>query len=226
VKGTLKYAAVATSTPSGEKSEVRAVDPQNTEVEGKDEKGKPADVFVKAAPQGYILALADKKAAEARAERYGEILRTYVGDLRDQNALAGDYQKTYRVVGDRHGDVLYQVDVAEADKWNPVKGVDLKALRAKDKASFDAVADEDSTISIREEVMDNRDLRAELSKGLLAQFGVEGIKKFFKQDTVFIVRKGMEEKQYALPAEQKVVLNAGWKQVADGVRDAKVEQKG
>lgn len=226
VKGTLKYASVATSTPSGEKSEVRAVDPQDTVVEVEVKGDKSRDIVVKSAPEVYIQALADKKAAEAQAEMYGGVLRAYAGELRGDNALAGDYQKTYRVVGDKCGGVLYQVDVSQADKWNPVKGVDLAELRKKDKDAFDAVAEEEKTISIKEEVMNNRDLRAELSKGLLAQFGVEGIKKFFKQETVYIVREGMEEKQYTLPDKQRAVLAAGWKQVADGVRDAKVGAKG
>ena len=221
VVGVLKQASAPTLTPTGQKSGARAVDPQDTEVQVD---GKVNPQSVKQAVRNYVKALADKKEAEEKAAEQAEVLRAYAGELRAANAVAGDYQKTYRVMGERFNKEQFQVDVTQSDKWNPIKGVDLKKLRAdKGPVIFDAVVEEETTISIKEEILKNRTLRVELSKALEAALGVEGIKKYFKKETVFVVKEGADKKQYTLPAPEKAVLEAGFKQVSDSVKDSTVK---
>jgi hypothetical protein len=218
VKGILKHASAPTLTASGKKSEVRAVDPQDTVVEVEN-KSDPQPVLE--AVRKYCKALAEKKAAEEAAAEHAEVLRAYVGELREGNAKQGDYQKTYRVVGERKDKVLFQADVSQSDKWIAIKGVDLKAVRSKVGAVFfDAIAEEDTTISIKDEILKNRAERVELSKALEAALGIEGIKKYFKKETIYVVREGMDKKQYALPDAEKAALEGGFKQAADTVKDA------
>jgi hypothetical protein len=218
VKGVLKYASAPTLTAAGKKSEARAVDPQDTVVEVE---SKAEEQSVLKSVKAYCKAMADEKAAKKAAEEQAEILRAYVGELRSQNAVQGDYQKTYRVVGEKADKLQYQVDVSQADKWGPRKDVDLKALRLKvGVAAFDAVAEEDTTISIKDEILKNRSERVALSKALEAALGVEGIKKYFSKETVWVVKEGMEKAQYSLPADQKTALAEGFKQVADSVKDS------
>jgi hypothetical protein len=221
VVGVLKQASAPTLTPTGQKSEARAVDPQDTVVQVE---GNFNPQLVKHAVRNYVKALADKKGAEERAAEQAEVLRAYAGELRAANAVAGDYQKTYRVVGERLNKEQFLVDVSQSDRWTPVKGVDLKKLRAdKGAVLFDAVVEEETTISIKDEILKNRTLRIELSKALEAALGVEGIKKYFKKETVFVVKEGTDKKQYTLPAPEKGVLEAGFKQVSDSVKDATVK---
>lgn len=219
VVGILKNASAPVLTPGGKPSEARAVDPQDTVVESDELGGK---VQVRESVRRYCKALAAKKLAEKEAEEHAAVLRAYVGELRRRNALQGDYQKTYRVVGERADKLVYQVDVSEFDSWRPLKGVDLKELRALDREAFDDVAEEETTISIKDEVLKNKALRLELSRKLEEALGVDGIKKFFKKETTYVVREGMDARHHTLPKAQAAVLEKGFKQVADSVKDATV----
>jgi len=220
VYGVLKQASVPVLTASGKKSEVRAVDPQDTQVQVDRVKDLQP---VKEAVRLYCKANAEKKAAEKAVAKHAEVLRTYVGELRTVNAVAGDYQKSYRVVGDRRDKRIHQADVSQQDRWNPQKGMDLKTLRSEDATAFDAVAEEETVISIKDEVLKNRTLRVELSKALEGALGVEGIKKYFTKETTYVVRSGMDKLQFTLPAQQKLVLERGFKQAADAVKDASID---
>lgn len=217
VVGILKHASVPTLTPSGKKSEARAVDPQETMVEMDGEK---EPIEVKKAVKLYVKALTAKKQAEKDAERYAEILRTFVGDLRTSNAVAGDYQKTYRVVGGFEDKRRFQTDVSQVDRWSPIDGIDMKALRSKVGASvFDAVVEEDEVVSIKPEILKNKVERKAFSAELTRTFGIEGVKKYFRREVTWIVREGMDRAQYALPSAQRSVLETGFRQSADSVKD-------
>lgn len=227
VVGVLKHASAPLLTKSGEKSASRPIDPQDTKVEVIVD-GKPQECAVLAAVRKYCEALAAKKAAEDEAGKHAEVLRAFVGEVRTENAIQGDYQKTYRVVGEV-GKVdgvstQFQTDVSQADKWSCKKGVDLDAVRRKVGATvFDEVAEQEEEISIAKEILANRKERKEFSKALLDKFGVEGIKKYFKRDVVWVVKDGMDKLQYTLPNDQKAVLEQGFTQAADSVKD--VSQK-
>lgn len=217
VVGSLKHASAPVLTASGKKSEARAVDPEDTTVEV-DSKKDPQ--VVKLAVRKYCTALKSKKEAEEAAAAAAEVLRAYVSAVRGENATQGDYQKTYRVVGERRDKVMYATDVSQSDKWSPIKGVDLKDLRTQFPAAFDGVAEEETTIKIRDDVMKNRAKRLALSKALEAALGVQGIKEYFEKETVWVVKDGMDKKQYELDGDEKVVLEKGFKQVSDSVKDA------
>jgi hypothetical protein len=224
IVGILKHASVPTLTASGNKSEARAVDPQDTKVEVLVD-GKPETRSVLETVRKFCKALAEKKAKEEEAADHAIVLRTFVGELRTSNAVQGDYQKTYRVVGESADKVQYMADVSQADAWGALKGVDMKALRKKTGAAvFDAVVEEDESISIKPEILKNKVLRKEFSAALTAAFGIEGVKKYFQREVTWGVKEGTDKAQYTLPADQKVVLTEGFKQSADSVKDA--SQKG
>jgi len=218
VKGVLKHASVPVRTASGNPSEVRAVDPGDTVVEIDSQKD-PQSVLE--AVRRYCQALSSKKEAEEKAAEAAEVLRAYVGELRKERAEQGDYQKTFRVIGERLNRVVFAADVSQADRWSLVKGVDPKKVRAKDPDNFDLIAEEETTISIKEEVLSNRAERLALSRILEEALGVEGIRKYFKKDTVWVVREGMERRQYTLPPEQHALLTEAFKQATDSVKDAR-----
>jgi len=220
VVGLLKNAAAPTLTPSGKESEARAIDPQDSTVTDADGKNP---VVVKEAVRLYAKALAAKKAAEEDAADKAEILRVYVGDLRWENAVQGDYHKTYRVVGDRRDKLQYAVDVSEVARFNPIKGVKSKdVIDEHGKDAFDAVVVQEETIKIKDSILSNRAKRLELSKKLEEALGADGIKEFFQKDTIFVVREGMDEKRYTMVPEQRCVLEKMFKQTSDSVKDATV----
>jgi len=227
VVGSLKHASAPLLTKSGAKSEARPIDPQDTKVEVTVD-GKPEEKSVLEAVRKYCQALAAKKAAEEEAGVYAEVLRAFVGDVRTENAAQGDYQKTYRVVGDQYTEgkvkMQAQTDVTGADKFTRRKGVDLDAVRKRvGAASFDTVAEQEETITFNEAILKNRAERKELSKLLLEKFGVEGIKKYFVREAVWVTKDGMDKTQHTLAPEVKAILAECFQQAADSVKDVSQE---
>jgi len=218
VVGVLKNASVPALTKSGEKSEARAVDPQDTQVEVD---GSKNPVDVKGAVLRYCKALKAKKDAENEAAVAADALRAYVGELRKENAEQGDYQKTYRVVGERRDKKVYAADVTQSDRWNMRKKVKpADVLKEHGKVVFDKVVLTDESIQIRGDVMSNRAKRRELSKKLEEALGIDGIREFFEKVTMYRVRDGMDRDQYTLDASEWAVIDALFTQSADSVKDA------
>lgn len=218
VVGVLKSASVPALTKSGEKSEARAVDPQDTQV---DVDGSKNPVDVKGAVLRYCKALKAKKDAENEAAVAADALRAYVGKLRKGNAEQGDYQKTYRVVGERRDKKVYATDVSQLDRWNMRKKVKpADVIEEHGKEMFDRIVVTEESIKIRDDVMSNRAKRRELSKKLEDVLGIDGIREFFEKVTTYSVRDGIDKEQYTLDDSEKAVLNALFTQSADAVKDA------
>lgn len=218
VVGVLKNASVPALTKSGGKSQARAVDPQDTQVEVE---GSKNPVDVKGEVIRYCKALRIKKEAENEAAISADALRTYVEELRRSNAVQGDYQKTYRVVGDRRDKKVFAVDVSQADRWNlDKKAKPAEITKQHGKQVFDKVVVTDETIKIRDDVMSNRAKRRELSKRLEEALGIDGIREFFEKVTTYAVRDGMAEEQYTIDSTERAVLDAMFTQSADSVKDA------
>jgi hypothetical protein len=216
IVGPLKHAAPQTLTPSGNVSKARSVDPEDTQVDAGSKKLAVVD-----AVKAYVDATALQKQAKKDADEMAEVIRAYVGAVRRECAVQGDYQKTWRVIGEVEDKKRLSVDVSEVDGWNIIKTVKVEDLRKEHgKEAFSAVVEEETTISIKESVLKNRALRAELSKKLEEALGVDGIREYFEKKTTFSVKEGMEQKQYSLPAEQAAVLTGLFKQTADSVKDS------
>jgi hypothetical protein len=217
LKGALKKASVAIQTPAGKKSAARAIEPDDTTVILED----GSEVTVKTAVAAYVKALAASKAAKNEADGHAEVVRTYVGAVRDDNAEAGDYQKTYRVLGSKAAGTQFAVDVSQSDRFGVNKDVDWGTLRQLlGDSDFEKLFEEETVIQIKPEVLKNEKMRKKLSKVLFEALGTEGIKEYFLRETTFSVKPGMVEEQYTLEPELRTVLRENTKQVADSVKDA------
>ncbi|MBD3260922.1 MAG: hypothetical protein GF334_04470 [Candidatus Altiarchaeales archaeon] len=230
LKGALTKADVDVKTPSGKKSAIRAIDPTDTVIEVEretDGKTSAEDIKVKAAITDYVQKLKTKKAAEEAAAEAADVVRFFVGLVRTDNARQGDYQKTYRLMGNKGQKTEYAVDVSENDKWSVSKELDLNDKKTREaliekigQEDFDKLFEELTTIGIKKEILNNEALRKELSATLFKLLGKDGIKKFFRRETVWTVKKGTEKLQYELPEETVKEFKKIATQAADTVKDA------
>jgi hypothetical protein len=229
LKGHLDKADVDVKTPSGKKSAVRAIDPKDTVIEvEREEDGntETSDVKVKAAITDYVQKLKAKKDAEEAAAEAADVVRYFTGLIRTENARNGDYQKTYRLIGNKGPKTTYAVDVSENDKFSVDSELDLNDKDTRDalieklgEDVFKDLFEETTSIGIKKEVLDNESLRKELSGTLFKMLGKDGIQKFFRRETVWKVKPGTEKKQYELPEETVEKFKEIATQSADTVKD-------
>ena len=207
----------AVKTASGAESAARAIDPINSTVvtdEGE-------EVRVVEAVTQYVLQDTAEKAAKEAKEKQAAVIRTYTGTVRDENALAGEYQKTLRVLGRQIKGVQYAVDASHTDKYSvPDSKEDIERIKTLMGPAFETVFEQTVELSIKKNVMENETLRKELSQVLFKALGVEGIKKFFKKEDTWRVKKGVAENQYMLDKAVREALRANAKQAADALKDA------
>jgi len=217
----LKTGYTKTTTPvvtaAGKPSAVRALDPVNsTVILDDDTETKIADAVV-----NYVLQDTSEKAAKAAKEEASEVLRLYAGTVRDDNALAGEYQKSLRVLGKIVKGAQYAVDVIQTDKFSvPKNKTDIEALKTILGTSFNTILETTVAISIKTTVLENDALRKELSEELFRALGSEGIKKYFEREEIWRVKKNMAETQYALSAEVRAALRANCVPAKDTLKDA------
>ncbi len=204
-------------TASGEDSAVRALDAMNAIVVHDDgTEQNVAQAVVK-----YVIQDTEEKAAKAAKEKAAEVIRLFAGTVRDENALNGDYQKTLRIVGSEIKNTQYAVDASHIDKFSvPKKKADLDALKATLGTAFNSIFEPTIEISIKKSVLENDDLRKELSAALFKALGADGIRKYFDKEETFRVKKGMAEAQYALEKTVREALRKNVKQTADALKDA------
>ncbi len=219
ITGPLSKTSVALKTEAGKDSAVRAIDPGQTIVTMEDD-GVAVDV--RNAVNNYVKNSLLAKSAKDQADEAAAVIRVYVGAVRDENAYQGDYQKTYRVMGSDVEKISRATDVSQVDKFSvPKKAEEMKALReALGEDEFKTIFEQVTTIEIKKSVLNNAKLRRELSEKLVEAMGKDGIKEFFQKEDVYIVRKGMDQKQYDLAPDVRKKLLAGAKQSADAVKDA------
>jgi hypothetical protein len=208
----------ALKTASGKDSAARALDPGNSTVIKDDNE----EVKVVEAVTQYVLQDSAEKAAKLAKDDAADVIRVYAGTVRDENALAGDYQKTLRVMGRQIKSQQLAVDVASLDKFSvPKKKEDVLAIKAlMGDAAFETVFEQTVELSIKKSVMENDALRKELSQTLFKALGVEGIKKFFEKEDTWKVKKGMAEDQYTLSATVREALKTHAPQAKDSIKDA------
>jgi hypothetical protein len=217
----LKVGYTKTTTPlitdAGEVSAVRALDASTSTVIADD----GVEVRVADAVVSYVVQDTAEKAAKQAKEEAAEAIRFYAGSVRDENALAGDYQKTMRVQGKVVKGNQYAVDVSQIDKFSvPKKKADIEALKTLLGSDFGSIMEPTVEISIKKSVLENDALRKELSEVLFKALGSEGIKKFFEREETWRVKKGMAETQYQLTANVRQALRANCKPCSDSIKDA------
>jgi hypothetical protein len=223
-------------TPGGEKSIMRTLSPGKDEKvaidkvtgSGKNKVTESVQKSVLEAVREYVIASNEIASASEKKEDAAAALRIYVKDIRDTNAYAGDYQKTYRVAGTvGNSGVQFGAAVAHQDRFSiPKKEVDIAALKdLVGKDFFNGHFSKDIQISIKKEVMENKDLRKELTQKLVDAFGVDGIKKYFNKEEVWSVKEGLDKAQYDLDKDTRAKFAEKCKQYADQVTEACFDPK-
>jgi hypothetical protein len=195
---------------------------------GKNKVTENLTLKIKEAVRNYVIASNEEKSAQDRKNEAALALRAYVKPLRDTNAYAGDYQKTFRVAGivAKTG-LQYGAMVAHVDRFGlPKKEVDIAALKklVGDKF-FKEHFEKEITLSIKPEILDNKVLRKELTDKLLETLGVDGLKKYFKKEEVWTVLPGLDKDQYKLENEKRTEMLEFCKQYADKVEEACFDPK-
>lgn len=209
--------SVILKTAAGNISTVHGLDPEGSVVIMDDK----TEQEVVQAVTNYVIQDVQEKAANEAKKKAAEIIRTYVAQVRNDNALAGEYQKSYRVMGNKIKGFQYAVDVQQNDKWAcPQTKEDIEALKAVLGSHFDAIMESETTISIKKEVIESDALRRELNALLHKVMGTDDLRKFFEKKEVWRVKRGMAERQYKLPDEIRKNLRANVKQADDTIKDA------
>lgn len=223
-------------TPEGEVSAMRNIFPTDTDTvtfdkvtgSGKNKETESLTRKVKEAVRDFVIASNEEKSAKDKKDEAALVLRAYVKPVRDQNAYNGDYQKSFRVAGIvAKSGMQYGAMVAHMDRWTlPKKEVDIAALKklVGDKF-FKKYFEKDITIAIKSEVLNNKEIRKELTDKLLEVFGVEGLKKYFKKEEVWAVKDGLDKGQYDLDEETRQSMLESCKQYADKVEEACFDPK-
>jgi hypothetical protein len=223
-------------TPGGEKSTMRTVTPaadisvtlEKVTGSGKDKKTESIQKSVIDAVREYVIASNEEMSAKERKEDAAAALRLYVKDVRDNNAYAGDYMKTYRVAGIiAKSGIQYGASLSHMDRFSiPKKEVDIAELKKLVGSKFfDEHFLKEILISIKKEVLNNKDLRKELTDKLITAFGVEGIKKYFNKEEAWSVKEGLDKDQYDLDKDTRAKFAEKCKQYADQVNEACFDPK-
>jgi hypothetical protein len=221
---------------SGDVSVMRNIFPTDTDevtIEktsgtGKEKKVEKFIRKVKEAVREFVIACNEEKSAKEKKDDAANAIREYVKKIRDGNAYTGDYQKTYRVCGivAKSGQ-QYGASSAHVDRCTcPKKETDIAAIKKLVGTKFfNEHFERELTIAIKKEVLENKDLRKELTILLLKHFGVEGIKKYFVKEEVWTIKIGMDKAQYELKNEVRQELLTLIKFYADKVDDATFDPK-
>lgn len=208
-------------TPKGEVSACRKVDPDNTAVTLID--GNTTSIIrVADAVQDFVTKDILVKETTEQRDKSAAVLRAYAGAVRVKNAENGDYQKTLRIAGPETTKKSYQVDASDQDSFSmPKKKEDIQALRESlGDDVFKQICEQTTTIAIKKEVMEDDDLRKELSAQLYQALGAEGIKKYFDRDEAWAIKKGMAERIFSFKKKIREALFEQVTQKADSIKDA------
>lgn len=201
-------------TATGNDSVARIVDPQDALLSDKSKS-------VKQAVSDYVEANKAFKDAEMKAKAAGEDVKAFIKDLRDKNAVAGDYQKTYRVLGNEVSGLKHAADVSQVDKWSiPKSDIEMDVLKdTVGEDFFKKVMSKEITISIRKEIMENKTARSELTAKLVAAFGSD-LNKYFVKEEVWETAEGLTKLQYELDKGTMDKMRAILKPSSDQIKDA------
>jgi hypothetical protein len=211
----LNKIAGQTVTISGNKSTARTIDPLDSSVTIED----GSEITVREAVNNFVKYDLQEKSASEQKEENAAVLRLYAGQLRDDYASEGDYQKTFRVLGGKSKDVQYAVDLSQADKFSVPKAEgDIENLKIILGDNFDEYLERDITISIRPEILKNKKLRADLSKRLAEAFGDE-LKNFFIKDEVWSTKEGIDVRQYDLDKDDRTMMREKLVPAKDAVKN-------
>jgi hypothetical protein len=210
------YTSFELKQASGKKTDVRGIEAgEETLPKGK-ETIKIADAIA-----AYVNAAAQESQYKEQKDEHASIIREFVNNVRGYFNKQGQYVKTFRVFGNKLKKLLYAVDVAHQDRFNPPSNKeDIESIKKLlGQGNFDQIFEENITISIKKTVSDNDVMRRELSKLLIEKLGPEGLKRYFERDAVYVVKKGLAEKINKFPEEIQKIIKENLKQTSDSIKD-------
>lgn len=222
-------------TPGGELSTMRTLFPEaeaasfdKSSGKGKDKKTEKITKVVKDTVREFVIASTNEAAAKEQKDTAANVLRSYIKEIRDRNAYNKDYQKTYRVAGIvAQAGFQYGAAVSQQDRVAlPKKETDIAIIKkVVGPKFFNEHFSKDVKISIKKEVLENKETIKDLTKELLAKFGVEGLKKYFVKEEVWSINEGFDKAQYELDDATRKLLLEQITLYADLVTDASFDPK-
>lgn len=230
-KDALSKAGSGRTTPSGKKSNVRNVDPKDKEFslefkrKGQDEPDKITKKVTEAVAEFIRYRNLEESYKEQKSDM-AEFIRKFVLELRDGNALQGDYQKTYRIVAGETKGVEKAVNVSQSDSFSAPKKDDIENIKALvGDDLFDEILEKEQVISIRKEIMDNKAKRKELAAKLVEAFGKDEIKEWFVKEERWVAKSGLDKTQYKVGEDKLPELRKFLKPSADSIKDTSESKK-
>lgn len=165
----------------------------STPKEGKEKKDKIVTLTPTTELQASVDELVEwkRKEKEAKAEkesREADVIE-YVKGYQDDRAFEGDYQKSYRVKGEK--EIVTVVSSDRFSAFNPEDEASLKEILGK---KYEEFVDERIQVTVKEEVFENPDLQQELMRLIPPdQFG-----RFFNAERKLVCAKGFDQRIYTL----------------------------
>lgn len=204
-------------TASGKDSAVRDMDVSLEKIKQAD-----AEISIRTTIKEFQRFSLLEKSYKEQKEEKAEILRLFTGRIRDKDAFAGDYQKSYRLVAERKDRVEKAVTISQVDKFSiPKKDTEMDVVKELVGDEFFAENFEKvTTIAIKKSVLNNKDLRLELSKILAKSLGKDGMKKYFEKKEEWVIKDGLDQRQYELDTDKLSEFRALVKPSKDSVKDS------
>jgi len=216
------------------KSTIDAADAVKKTTTGKDSAVREMDVASASLGQGQSqvsirttikefqrFSLLEKSYKEQKDEK-AEILRMFVGNVRDKDALEGDYQKSFRLVAEKKDKVERAVTVSQRDSFSlPKKDTEMDLIKdLVGEEFFGENFEKVTTIAIKKSILNNKEKRRELSKILAKALGKDGMKKYFEKKEEWVVRDGLDQRQYELGKDKLTEFRGFVKPSKDSVSDS------
>jgi len=132
---------------------------------------------------------AEEKKAKAEKETREFAIIEWAKDYQDNEAFRNNYQKSYRISG-----VNDMVTFVTSDKFSAIRPEDVKLLQDILGPKFNEYITQKMTVALKEEVLSNPDLQAEL----MSLIPRDKFSKFFVAETTFVTVDGFDRKRYSL----------------------------
>jgi hypothetical protein len=204
----------------GKEPVVRDYDPKDASIEvgsGKKKENKRIKTLIK----DFILFMRQEKSYKKQKEEVAEHIREFTGNLRDENALAGDYQKTYRLIESVDGGIETAVNVTQTDKFSKIIDDAVQGIKkVVGDTFFNKFFEKDISISIKPEMLADKTARQELSEALVKALGVDGVKKYFVKEEAWAIKDGLDKGQYELGKDTLPKFREVVKQNADAISES------
>ena len=149
---------------------------------------------IKVAVDDYVSAISDKKEAEAEMVLYGGEILEFTRKYQDRKAFEGNFSKSYELKGKKSS-----IKVIAANKFS-INLDDKKAIKKTLGKKFDTMIEEDWTVQIKPEVLENEELQEELMKLVGDRFS-----DFFESTSKLKVKASFDENVYtAVNTQEKL----------------------